>query len=76
MTDTKPKPMIEATTQLDGFDATMKALRVMGLDMKGMPMGVARVLYSSGVAFAHTDKATENERTRWRNSIIWPVKEK
>lgn len=66
--------MIEATTPMDGFDATMKALQAMGLDLKGVPMGVARVLYCSGVAFAKSDRTTEEEKLRWRNSIIWPVK--
>lgn len=71
----KPKPqMIEATTTMDGFVATMKALHETGLDLKGIPMAVARMLYNSGVAFSKSDKTTEDERLRWRNSIIWPVK--
>lgn len=69
----QPK-MVEATTPLNGFDVTIKALREMGLDLKGVPMGLARMLYRSGVAFAKTDQATEEEKLRWRNSIIWPVK--
>lgn len=73
----RPKPkMIEPTTEMDGFTATMKALRDIGLDMKGVPLAVARVIYSSGVAFSKSDRSTEDERMRWRNSIIWPVTDK
>lgn len=71
--ETKPK-MIEPTTYTDGFTATMKALREMGLDLKGIPLAKARLIYNAGVAFSRTDGATEQERLRTRNLMICPVK--
>lgn len=77
MTDTKPKPpMIEMTTDMDGFTATMKALREMGLDLKGVPFAKARLIYNAGVAFSRTDVATEQERMSLRNLMICPIKQK
>lgn len=76
-TITVPKPqMIELTTDMDGFSVTMKALKAMGLNMKGISIGAARIIYNSGVAFAKTENLSEKELNLWRNRCICPVKGK
>lgn len=72
----KRLPMVEATTDQDGFTVTMLALRKMKVDTRKIPMGLARILYNAGVAFARLDKTTEEERMRTRNLMIWPVTDK
>lgn len=57
----------------DGLMATMKALRLMGLDLERVPMAILRMIYFSGVAFAGSDKSTEAERQKWRDSVVWPT---
>lgn len=64
--------MVKPDLGQDGLMATMKALRLMGLDLERVPMAILRMIYFSGVAFAGTDQSTEADRQKWRDSVVWP----
>lgn len=61
---------MNTTETPDGFTSTMKALRKLKVNMKGVPLSIARMIYDSGVAFSSTDPTTEEDRRAWRGSII------
>lgn len=65
--------MVKPDLGMDGLMATIKALRLMGLDLERIPMAILRMIYFSGVAFARTDGSTEAERQKWRDSVVWPT---
>lgn len=69
----RPKAkMVKPDLGMDGLMATIKALKALGFDLERLPMAVARMIYFSGVAFAGSDSSSEEERQKWRDSVIWP----
>lgn len=64
--------MVKPDLGLDGLMQTLKALKLMGMDLERIPMAILRMIYFSGVAFAKTDGSTEADRQKWRDSVVWP----
>lgn len=59
---------------LDGFAATLDRCRDERIDLTNVPIGLLRMFYQSGVAFASFDPTPTGQRAMWLNSIIRPIK--
>lgn len=65
---------LEAPASDDGFSATLRVCKQMGLDLSGVPQAILQIFYTSGVCFGPSEKMTAEQRALWRNSVVWPIK--
>jgi hypothetical protein len=66
---------IEAVPTGDGFSATLKVCKELGLDLSQIPPAILQIFYTSGVCFGPADRMPADARALWRNSIVWPIKD-
>jgi hypothetical protein len=58
--------------KVDGFSATLERCRSERIDLTGVPIGLLRMFYQSGVASSSFDQMPQADRALWLQSIMWP----
>jgi hypothetical protein len=58
---------------IEGFEATLQACKVLGLDISNIPKGILQAFYMSGLAFADQSGMSPDEKRRWRESVLSPI---
>jgi hypothetical protein len=59
--------------KIDGFEATMRACKLLGLDISNIPKGILQAFYQSGIAFAEDVDTSPDAKRRWRDSVLSPL---
>lgn len=64
---------IKNEEKMDGFEATMRAFRALGMDVSEIPRGILHAMYMSGIAFYDERSMSPDQKLRWRESVLNPI---